>query len=391
MRPVSIFPKFGNPKCPLPIQSINRRKLLNKTLAIMTLFVDCNNSKFSLIPIGNPPIESNLSTKDREAFFKHFLNESSFSGVIFKNLPEVGDGFLLFKSTTVNSNFTVHVRCTSQDLKSNCLLWKNMFLPPCDSFLPETVKSKAKRILECLKVNTGTETILKSVSSGKMKKMIMKMDSDLFLNRFKFGVAYLDRFDTSEQQMLSNTIDDSEYSEAFTFFLNGLGDKIELNGWKRFSGGLDVSQEGLTGQNAIYKRFEDSEMIFHISPWLPQSESFENLQNNLERKRHFGNDTIVIIYSESLYAFEMQSLLSRQIQVVIFVRYINRLQKYQIHIYSKIPHLCVKLNPFVIESERDFEEFAKFLISLERQIYNVPPFDEKISCMRTFHLRQIAK
>ena len=358
----------------------------------MTLFVDCNNSKFSFIHVGNPPIESAIFAKDRETFNKHFENDSNFSCVIFRNLPEIGDGFMIFKSAHVSNSFTVHIRCTIQDSKSNCLLLKDLNLPTNNSFLPESVKSKAKRILECLKVNIEHEkATIKSISSSKMKKMIRKMDSDLFLNRFKFGVAYLDRFDTTEQQMLSNTIDDSRPSEGFTKFLNGLGDKICLNGWQRFSGGLDVSEEELTGQHAIYRQFQDSEIIFHISPWLPQAESYDSLQNNLERKRHFGNDTVVIIYSESLYAFEMQSLLSRQIQVVVFVRFINRLQKYQIHIYSKIPSLIINQNPFFIESPSDFEEFTLFLIMLERQIYNFHPFDEKLECMRNFHLRQISK
>lgn len=359
----------------------------------MTLFVDCINSKFTLMSVGNPPIDSSLFSKDREAFCKHFADESGgFSSVIFKNLPEIGNGFIIFKSTT-NSLFIVHIRCTLQDSKSNCLLLKDVSLPASKSFLlPETAKTKAKRILERFNVKPDEKTVLKSISCAKMKKSIKKMDSDLFLNRFKFGVAYLDRFDTTEQQMLSNTMEDSQYSEGFTAFLRGLGDKIDLMGWQGFSGGLDVSEEGLTGQHAIYNKIEDSEVIFHISPWLPQSESYENLQNNnLERKRHFGNDTIVIIYSESLYAFEMESLLSRQNQVVIFVRFINRLQKYQIHVYSKIPALCIKSNPFVIESDDDFEGFTRFLISLERQIYNAHPFEERLTCMRTFHLNQITK
>ena len=354
----------------------------------MTLFVDCNNSNFSLIPIGNPPpIDSNLFAKDREAFRTNFSNDSDWSGAIFKNLPEIGDGFMLFKASDTPNKFSIHIRCTLQDSKSNCLLLKDISLPVSNSFLPESVKSKSKRILNSLKVNIeGKTAAIKSLSCSKMKKIIEKMDSDLSLNRFKFGVAYLDRFDTSEQQMLSNTIEDSHPSTGFTDFLRGLGNKISLNGWKKFSGGLDVSEEELTGEKAIYKQFHDSEIIFHVSPWLPQH---SEPQNNLERKRHFGNDTIVIIYSESLYAFEMQSLLSRQIQVVIFVRFINRLQKYQIHVYSKIQSLSVNRNPFFIESSQDFEEFTMFLVSLERQIYNFHPFDEKLACMRTFYLHQM--
>lgn len=355
----------------------------------MTLFVDCNNSDYSLIQTGNPPHENVLYAMDREIFLKYFLNGSSFNSVIFKNLPEVGDGFILFKEK--DSGFVVHVRCTLQNNQSSSLFKRNVYLPSTSSFLPESTKNKAKRIFGLFNVKITETTIFKTISRSKITKLILKMDSDLSLNRFKFGVAYLDRFDTIEQQMLANTIEDSQTSSSFTNFLNNLGDKINLSGWTRFSGGLDVSEENLTGKFAIYNNFQDSEIIFHVSPWLPQSESFESLQNNLERKRHFGNDTIVIIFSESLYAFEMQSLISRQIQIVIFVRFINRIHKYQIHAYSKIPNLAVNSNPFYVETLEDFENFIRFLVSLERQIYNLAPFDEKLLCMRSFHLRQITQ
>ena len=122
----------------------------------MTLFVDCNNSKFSFIHVGNPQSKV-LYLQKIEAFKMYFENDSNLSCVIFKNLPEIGDGFMIFKAAHAPNNFTVHIRCTIQDSKSNCLLLKNLNLPISSSFLPESVKSKAKRILECLKVNIEHE------------------------------------------------------------------------------------------------------------------------------------------------------------------------------------------------------------------------------------------
>lgn len=349
----------------------------------MTLFVDCSDSEFVSCKTGNFNHE-NLFKKDSDAFLEHF-KDSNFSAAVFKDFPEIGNGLIILKSPINSDKTIVHIRCTSQTSQSQCLFWKLDI--SLKSSLLESGKSKIKRVFEALDVKFDDKMVLKTVSSKKIKKLIQKMDSELNLNRFKFGVAYLDRFDTSEDQMLSNTIEDSSTSEAFTNFLSGLGDEICLKGWKGFAGGLDVSEECLTGTRAIYKREKDAEIVYHIAPWLPQQSNHQN--NNLERKRHYGNDTIVIIFSESLYAFELRTLLSRQIQVVLFVRFINRLQQYQIHVYSKVSDLVLEANPFYIECDGDFDKFTKLLVSLERQCYNIFPLVDKLYCMRNFHLNQI--
>lgn len=356
----------------------------------MTLFVDCSGSEFSLTKLNEyKSINKNIFQKDTETFQDNF-KDSKFHSVLFKNLKDIGDGFMIFKSIDDNKNTLIHIRCSVQGSSSNSIKVKletktiqsgtnNLFVTSSVS-----VKNKARNILELLNVDTSN-SILQTVSSSKLKKMIVQMDSDLNLNRFKFGIAYLDRFDTSEQQMLSNTFQDSSTSEAFSNFLNGLGDRINLKGWKSFAGGLDVSDEGLTGDHAIYSKNDSAEIIYHIVPWLPETET----NNNLERKRHFGNDTIVIIYSESLYAFEMESILSRQIQVVLFVRFINRMQKFQIYIYSKQQSFQVDTNPFYIDFSNDYSKLKALLVSLERQCYNNQPLIEKLVCMREFYIRQI--
>jgi len=348
----------------------------------MTLFVDCSDSEFFSCKTGNYQ-DRNIFKRDCEAFREHFKDSTNISAAVFKDLPEIGNGLVLIKSSSNSDKTIVHIRCTSQNAKSHCLLTK-LDISLGNSLL-ESNKSKSKRILEALGVKFDNLTILKSISSSKMKKNIQKMDSELNLNRFKFGVAYLDRFDTSEDQMLANSIEDSSTSEAFSNFLQGLGDEICLRGWKGFSGGLDVSEESLTGKRAIYEKDKDKEIIYHIAPWLPQSTS----QINLERKRHFGNDTIVIVFSESLYAFELKTLLSRQIQVVLFVRFINRLQKYQINVYSKFVDLVLESNPVYIETADDFKKFTNLLVSLEIQCYNIKPLVDKIYCMRNFYLQQL--
>lgn len=53
--------------------------------------------------------------------------------------------------------------------------------------------------------------------------------------------------------------------------------------------------DGLTGQESIYTEFHGYEIMFHVAPLLPYSAT--NKQQ-LERKRHVGNDIAVIVFQE---------------------------------------------------------------------------------------------
>jgi hypothetical protein len=75
-----------------------------------------------------------------------------------------------------------------------------------------------------------------------------------------------------------------DYSPQFTEFLNFLGTTIDLKGWDKFRGGLDVKSKvykltgvirgylgGFTGDKSVYTTFHDFEVMFHVAPFLPYS------------------------------------------------------------------------------------------------------------------------
>lgn len=250
------------------------------------------------------------------------------------------------------------------------------------TIIPLPSKLKIRRVLEALGAWKDGITQVEQISHRKCTERLKRIDSALRLDQFKFGVSFLDRFDTSEHQMLANT--EPDMSVAFEEFLMKLGEKINLRGWKRFAGGLDVSDEQLTGQYALYRANNDAEVVFHVTPWLPA-----HSDNDLERKRHFGNDTVVIIYSESLYAFEMATVRSQQNQVVFFVRFINRIRQYQVYVFSKQPINFLPENPFYIPENDSFEEFFELLVEAERSCYRNQPLKEKIMLMRQYYLQQL--
>ena len=107
---------------------------------------------------------------------------------------------------------------------------------------------------------------------------------------YKFGIIYRKAKQTIDDEMYSN----EHGSPDFDHFLLFLGDKITLKGWNHFRGGLDTAKD-TTGTHSIYTNFNDFEIIFHTSTLLPYDPG--NPQQ-LHRKRHIGNDVIVIIFQD---------------------------------------------------------------------------------------------
>ena len=57
-------------------------------------------------------------------------------------------------------------------------------------------------------------------------------------------------------------------SERFLQFLSLLGDRVTLQHWRGYSGGLDV-RANMTGEESFYTRIHEHEVMFHVSTLLP--------------------------------------------------------------------------------------------------------------------------
>ena len=87
----------------------------------------------------------------------------------------------------------------------------------------------------------------------------------------------------------------AETSPEYRQFLSFLGETIPLRDWRGYRGGLDVVN-GLTGTTSVYTKWQGYEIMMHVGTMLPLNEQ-EVIQ--LERKRHIGNDILVIIFQDS--------------------------------------------------------------------------------------------
>lgn len=81
---------------------------------------------------------------------------------------------------------------------------------------------------------------------------------------FKFGVIYAKPGQIMDDELLSNEAG----SERFLQFLSLLGDRVTLQHWRGYSGGLDV-RANMTGEESFYTRIHEHEVMFHVSTLLP--------------------------------------------------------------------------------------------------------------------------
>jgi hypothetical protein len=75
-------------------------------------------------------------------------------------------------------------------------------------------------------------------------------------------------------------------------FLDFLSTKIALKEWRNYRGGLDVRSD-MTGAHSYYTEHRGFEIMFHVAPLLP---FFPDDPQQLERKRHLGNDVVLVFF-----------------------------------------------------------------------------------------------
>ncbi|NWW04110.1 RPGP1 protein, partial [Oreocharis arfaki] len=117
---------------------------------------------------------------------------------------------------------------------------------------------------------------------------------------------------TSEEELFGTT----EESPAFAEFLDVLGQRVQLRDFKGFRGGLDVTH-GQTGSESVYCHFRDKEIMFHVSTKLPYTEGDAQ---QLQRKRHIGNDIVAIVFQDENTPFVPDMIASNFLHAFVVVQ-----------------------------------------------------------------------
>ncbi|XP_019112563.1 rap1 GTPase-activating protein 1 isoform X9 [Larimichthys crocea] len=207
----------------------------------------------------------------------------------------------------------------------------------------------------------------------KASRLIVTFDEHVISNNFKFGVIYQKFGQTSEEELFGN----SEESPAFVEFLEFLGEKIELHNFKGFRGGLDVTH-GQTGTESVYCNYRNKEVMFHVSTKLPYTEGDTQ---QLQRKRHIGNDIVAIVFQEENTPFVPDMIASNFLHAYIVVQVMNPCSDnvlYRVSVTARddVPFFGPALpNPAVFKKGPEFHEFLfTKLINGEYACYKAEKF-----------------
>uniref|UniRef100_A0A8C9TJ41 Signal-induced proliferation-associated 1 n=1 Tax=Scleropages formosus TaxID=113540 RepID=A0A8C9TJ41_SCLFO len=168
------------------------------------------------------------------------------------------------------------------------------------SILEESVPSAArhatprglspKRLLEHIIPDLNLHCLRLASTSPKVRDTLLKLDEQGLNFQRKVGVMYCRASQSSEEDMYNN----ESAGPAFEEFLDLLGERVRLRGFEKYRAQLDTKTDS-TGTHSLYTRYQDYEIMFHVSTMLPYT---ANNTQQLLRKRHIGNDIVTIVFQE---------------------------------------------------------------------------------------------
>ena len=252
------------------------------------------------------------------------------------DIPNCADSFH-FELGFGNTYKTLHNECDDLSLidghlDENFYLANFFGIPQTQYYLPEDAPGSPGPVIISVLETTKCEALglvrsqfgnkrIKLVETGKKKRLaellsqaalppetnLFALDDESLTQRlialehisvnehrqYKFGVLLAHDHQTEDEMFANDT------TPAFENFVSFLGAKIELQGWHRFRAGLDT-KHGTTGTYSVYQQYQNHQIMFHVSTFLPK-EPMGSQQ--LERKRHLGNDICVIIFHDGKEPF----------------------------------------------------------------------------------------
>ncbi|CAM1314470.1 GARNL3 (predicted) [Pycnogonum litorale] len=217
----------------------------------------------------------------------------------------------------------------------------------------------------------------KEILSPEIQKDMLLLEEQEGSVNFKFGIIYAKAGQITDDEMYSNEVGSNE----FNYFTNLLGEKIRLKNWDKYRGGLDVKGD-MTGKYSLYTIYEGHEIMFHVSTLLPYSK--DNKQQ-VERKRHIGNDIVNIIFLDGdlddLLSFKPSVIKSQFTHIFAVVIHDKSEDSYRLHVYSEelVPLFGPTLPcPPVFNDHDEFRDFLLVkLINGEKASFNTPIFAQK--------------
>ncbi|KAM4582834.1 rap1 GTPase-activating protein 1 isoform 3-T3 [Fundulus diaphanus] len=308
-------------------------------------------------PASHVKLETNSTAK---IYRKHFMGKEHFNYYTM----DAALGHLVFSMKYEVIGDQEHLRLM---LRTRQKTYHDVIPISCLTEFPNVVQM-AK--LVCEEVNVDR---FYPVLYPKASRLVVTFDEHVISNNFKFGVIYQKFGQTSEEELFGNM----EESPAFVEFLEFLGTKIALHDFKGFRGGLDVTH-GQTGMESVYTNFHNKEIMFHVSTKLPYTEGDSQ---QLQRKRHIGNDIVAIVFQEENTPFVPDMIQSNFLHAYVVVQVENACTDnvtYKVSVTARddVPFFGPALpDPAIFKKGPEFHEFLfTKLINAEYACYKAEKF-----------------
>jgi len=254
---------------------------------------------------------------------------------------------------------------------------------------PETIAGK--KVLSMLKKQKEPKLsgfTLDEVTDSQLKKTLKEFEEKQMKLQYRMGVLYCKNGQLTEDEMYSNV----DSCPEFVDFLDMLGSTIELQDWTKFRGGLDV-KGGTTGTHSVYTEFHQYQIMFHVSTLLPfQPDDAQRV----ERKRHLGNDVVLIVFiendgTEPIVQFDPSNIKSQFNHVFIVVQVDHSQPQSEVVNFKLSISSKEGVPPFGPDYPQSYsfqkgDRFRQFLltklINAERAALHAPIFAQKIKRTR---------
>lgn len=198
----------------------------------------------------------------------------------------------------------------------------------------QSTRERLKLLKKALPAVTDGVPLRKPEKQSQLSTQMEIFEKKRVVHHAKFGLLYRKPKQLTENEVYSNQMG----SPQFVAFLSALGSLVPLKGHTGFRGGLDV-REDLTGTTTCFTRLQfdaegrprrreeeqedpkdaplSMEVMMHVGPLLPHDDVSEQ---QLHRKRHIGNDVVVVVFCEGSDPFNPEVLTSNYNHIFILVR-----------------------------------------------------------------------
>ncbi|XP_062606320.1 rap1 GTPase-activating protein 1-like [Saccostrea cucullata] len=345
-----------NPKAPLTPTQIEQRKTMEQMEQILR-----DPAPYPMVYLpSNVGYFSTICENYATAYRKYFMGQEHFD--YYGQDPILGPLVLSLKEEITEKEEET-IRCVFRTKSSS----QHKVIPyeQLDN-IPNPVK-----VAKCFCEEITCEKF-DPVLTTKGSSLIVQFDEHNLTNLYKFGIICQKFRQTKEEQLFSNR----DHSESMEEFLSLIGDRVPLKAFQGYRGGLDTVH-GQTGEDSVYTNYQGREIMFHVSTLLPYTDGDPQ---QLQRKRHIGNDIVAIVFQEENTPFVPNMIASHFLHAFIVVQPFTEdgVTRYKVAVAARsdVPKFGPPLpNPAIFEKGPEFRDFILTkLINAETACYKAEQF-----------------